>query len=106
MRSWNEAAMLKEKPAGRKPAGFRNPHAREAQAGFLFSGLSGVRHSPRHFFIVSPLLDGHFLSLGRPLVRAGFAGCSSAGGSPLSHRSRVCVRLVTPWVGSKQSARS
>jgi hypothetical protein len=81
--------MLKEKPAGRKPAAFRNPHAREAQAGFLFSGLSGVRHSPRHFFIVTPLLDGHFPSLGRPLVRAGFVRAA--------RRYRTDREFVSGW---------
>ncbi len=30
----------------------------------------------------------------------------SSAGRPLSHGSRVCVRLVTPCAGSKQSARS
>jgi len=35
-----------------------------------------------------------------------FCRLSSAGRPPLSHGSRVCVRLVTPCAGSKQSARS
>ncbi len=36
--------MLKEKPVGREPAGFRNPPARKAQAGpSIFSGYCTSR---------------------------------------------------------------